>query len=363
MFSINHISLIQFRNYDQKNFDLNHRIIAICGLNGSGKTNLLDSIHYLCFTKSYFSKPDSISSTNGKDGFNITGQFQKNIKATEVSVVLRENGKKELLVDKEMITPFSIHIGKFPLVFIAPDDIILITGSSEERRKMIDTILSQTDDEYLSQLIRYNKCLQDRNKYLKSLDNIPADQLLLDSFDEHLFKSGKLILEKRIRFLAVFLSMVSDLYAFISSEFDLPVLLPIFSTQPDTYLEDLRKTRERDLILQRTSIGIHKDDIDVQFMQLPFKQTASQGQKKSLLFAFKLAEFEYLKNHFQFPPILLLDDLFEKLDQERLGKLLQRVGKENQGQVILTDTHENRVKKSLEDISLPFHLINTSENA
>jgi DNA replication and repair protein RecF len=363
LFSINHISLIQFRNYDQKFFDLNHRVIAVCGLNGSGKTNLLDAIHYLCFTKSYFNKPDSHSSTAGLEGFNITGQFQKNDSLTSVSVLYRESGKKELLVDKELVTPFSAHIGKFPLVFIAPDDIILITGSSEERRKMMDTILSQTDDQYLSHLIRYNKCLQDRNKYLKSLENMSADHVLLDSFDENLYSYGKLILEKRIKFLSAFLSMVSDLYAFISSESDLPILQPVFSTMPASYLEDLKRNRQKDLILQRTSVGIHKDDIDLQLMQLPFKQMASQGQKKSLLFAFKLAEFEYMKNHFQFPPILLLDDIFEKLDQERLGKLLQRVGKENTGQVILTDTHESRVRKSLEDISLPFHMINTSENA
>jgi len=363
LFSINHISLLQFRNYDQKTFDLKHRIIAICGLNGSGKTNLLDSIHYLCFTKSYFSKPDSISASTGLEGFNITGEFCKKDEKVQVSVIFRENGKKELLVNKEQITPFSSHIGDLPLVFIAPDDIVLVTGSSEERRKMMDTILSQTDDQYLMQLIRYNKCLQDRNKYLKSLDNVQADQLLLDSFDEQLNRAGTIILKKRMEFLTDFLSMVTDLYLFISSESELPKLNPVFSTHPESYLEDLKRARQKDLILQRTSIGVHKDDIDMQLMDLPFKQLASQGQKKSLLFAFKLAEFEYLKNHFQFPPILLLDDIFEKLDQERLKKLLQRVGIENQGQVILTDTHESRVRKSLEDISLPFHLIITSENA
>lgn len=294
----------------------------------------------------------------GYSGFNVTGEFLKENHSVSVSVILRENNKKELYVEKEMISPFSSHIGKLPVVFIAPDDISLITGNSDERRKMMDTIISQTDQEYLSVLIRYNKSLQERNRYFKSLEGMPADELLIDSFDDQLIRYGTIILEKRKSFLNEFLPLALDLYAYISSSFEKPMLMPSFSTQPEHYALDMKKSRQKDLVLQRTSIGIHKDEIEFLLMDIPFKQMASQGQKKSLLFALKLAEFEYLKRHFGAPPILLLDDIFEKLDQQRLNQLLHWVGIKNEGQVILTDTHAERVEKSLEDISLPFHLIN-----
>lgn len=294
----------------------------------------------------------------GYSGFNLTGEFLKENHSVSVSVILRENNKKELYVEKEMISPFSSHIGKLPVVFIAPDDISLITGNSEERRKMMDTIISQTDQEYLSVLIRYNKSLQERNRYFKSLEGMPADDLLIDSFDDQLIRYGTIILERRKSFLNEFLTLALDLYAYISSSIENPILTPAFSTQPDLYALDMKKSRQKDLVLQRTSVGIHKDEIEFLMMDMPFKQMASQGQKKSLLFALKLAEFEYLKKHFGAPPILLLDDIFEKLDQQRLNQLLHWVGIKNEGQVILTDTHAERVEKSLDDISLPFHLIN-----
>ena len=292
-------------------------------------------------------------------GFNISGQFEIKGSDLPVSVILRENGKKELWVENELITPFSSHIGKFPLVFIAPDDIILITGTSEERRRNIDTILSQTDHDYLIQLIRYNKCLQDRNKYLKNLEGNMADEILLDGFDDQLVKSGIHLLKKRMAFLADFLPLVKELYAYISSEKEEINLSPSYSTLPETYLQDLQRNRSRDIYLQRTSIGVHKDDIEVTMKANPFKQMASQGQKKSLLFALKLAEFEWHKRYFGFPPILLMDDIFEKLDQERLLKLLDWVGIKNDGQVIMTDTHVTRIKACLDEISLPYQLINT----
>jgi DNA replication and repair protein RecF len=359
LFRIKHISLFQFRNYHQSHFDLSERIAAICGPNGSGKTNLLDAIHFLCFTKGYFNKTDVQSVEQGMAGFNISGNFEIKGDEIPVSVILRENNKKELWVDKEPVTPFSSHIGKFPLVFIAPDDIILITGASEERRRNIDTILSQTDHEYLMQLIRYNKSLQDRNKYLKNLDGNAPDEILMDGYDDQLVKSGIFLLKKRMTFLTDFLPLVKELYAYISAEKEEISLSPSYSTLPETYLLDLQRNRSRDIYLQRTSIGIHKDDIEVSMNANPFKQMASQGQKKSLLFAIKLAEFEWLKQYFGFPPILLLDDIFEKLDQERLLKLLDWVGLKNNGQVVMTDTHATRIKECLDEISLPYQLIKT----
>lgn len=358
MFKINHINLTQFRNAHSAAFSFENRITAICGLNGTGKTNLLDAVYYLCFTKSYFNKTDSSAVEKGSNGFGLHGSFSLSSNIIPVSIILRESGKKELLVDQEPITPFSSHIGKFPVVFIAPDDVILITGASEERRKLIDTLLCQLDQDYLLQLIRYNKFLQDRNKYLKNVAGSFVDTILLDSFDEQLVQSGIFLLKKRTAFLEGFIQSVVDSFAFISTEKENPLLLYMPSTSVAEYQSAMQKARQKDILLQRTSVGVHRDDIDIEMNEMPFKQAASQGQKKSMLFALKLASFNALKLHFGYEPILLLDDIFEKLDQDRLSRLLDWVCIQNNGQVILTDTHHERVNDALSDISLPFQLIN-----
>lgn len=291
-------------------------------------------------------------------GFNITGSFIKSGEKIPVSVILRENNRKELWVDQAQVSPFSSHIGKFPVVFIAPDDVILITGASEERRKFIDTILCQLDHEYLVQLIRYNKFLNDRNRYLKNTAGGSVDSLLMDSFDEQLLASGLFLLKKRKLFLDGFTAKIQELFSYISSDKERPFLSYLPSTSQEAYASDLQKSRQKDIMLQRTSVGIHRDDLDIMLHNMPFKQVASQGQKKSLLFAMKLAEFNALKLHFEFEPILLLDDIFEKLDLDRLKKLLEWVSIKNNGQVIITDTHHERVSQALGDISLPFQLIN-----
>jgi DNA replication and repair protein RecF len=358
LFKINHINLTQFRNAHSAAFSFENRITAICGLNGTGKTNLLDAVYYLCFTKSYFNKTDSSAVEKGSNGFGLHGSFSLSTNIIPVSIILRESGKKELLVDQEPITPFSSHIGKFPVVFIAPDDVILITGASEERRKFIDTLLCQLDQDYLLQLIRYNKFLQDRNKYLKNVAGSIVDTILLDSFDEQLVQSGIFLLKKRTAFLEGFIQSVVDSFAFISTAKEKPSLLYMPSTSVAEYQSAMQKARQKDILLQRTSVGVHRDDIDIVMNEMPFKQSASQGQKKSMLFALKLASFNALKLHFGYEPILLLDDIFEKLDQERLSRLLDWVCIQNNGQVILTDTHHERVNDALSDISLPFQLIN-----
>lgn len=358
LFRINDIKLLQFRNYPAADFNFSDRIISICGLNGKGKTNLLDAVYSLCFTKSYFSKVDIFSVSHGYVGFNLTGNFNIHDKIIPVSLTLRETGKKELWVDKEPINPFSMHIGKFPIVFIAPDDIELIAGASEQRRKLIDTILSQMDAEYLKILIRYTKTLQERNRYLKQASSVGRiDEMLLDTFDEQLIQTGSIIIEKRIEFLNEFIPLVLSLYAFISEEKENPNIRFIPSAEIETYKEKMQRARQKDIILQRTSVGIHKDELEFSLHDSALKQIASQGQKKSLLFALKLAEFMTLKTHFGYEPILLLDDIFEKLDQNRINKLLEWVCIKNQGQVILSDTHQDRVFKSFQDISVTFQLI------
>ena len=327
-------------------------------MNGKGKTNLLDAIYQLCFTKSYFGKADSTAVSFGLSGFKIIGKFEKNDEIQEVSLTLRENKKKELLVDGEQISPFSLHIGKMPVVFIAPDDVELISGSSEGRRKMVDTILSQLDRNYLSTLINYSKVLDQRNSYLKRLSSgEPINEILLNTFDEQLVSFGELIIDSRIHFFSTFIPIALSNYASISNDQEKPSLKYVLSVEKVDYLEALRKNRQRDILLQRTTIGVHRDELEISLDGILFKQTASQGQRKSMLFALKLAEFSILKSHFGFEPILLLDDIFEKLDQERLSQLLNWVCVKNNGQVILTDTHSDRVRKLLDEINLTYESI------
>ena len=358
MFKINHISLFQYRNYIDTGFDFNERIISFCGSNGIGKTNLLDAIYTLCFSRSYFSKSDTLSVSDGKVGFALKASFEKNNELLPVSLILRENNRKELLVDNSPVSPFSLHIGNFPIVFIAPDDVELITGTSEQRRSFMDALLSQMDPEYLRNLIRYNKTLQERNKYLKQASlQQQVDHTLLDTFDEQLIVFGIQLIEKRVAFFESTIPDIQDLYAFISGDKEKPILIFSPSVLAENYETQMANARQKDLITQRTSVGIHRDELEISLNGLPFKQIASQGQKKSLLFALKLAEFITLKSHFSFEPILLLDDIFEKLDQQRLSKLLEWVCIKNQGQVFLTDTHKDRIEQSLRDISVPFQLI------
>ncbi|HZE86450.1 MAG TPA: DNA replication and repair protein RecF, partial [Puia sp.] len=311
MLSLKDISLVQFKNYSQDTFRFTDRIVGICGNNGVGKTNLLDAIYYLCFTKSYFSRSDQQNVLKGAAGFRIEGHFEKEGAAAQVVCILRENGKKEFSLDGEPYDKFSRHIGHFPCVIIAPDDVQIITGGSEERRRFLDALLSQLDPTYLQLLIEYNKILQQRNGFLRSLtDRRTHDSSLLDVYDELLTRPGIALFGHRRSFLQKFLPLVNQFYAEIAGDME-PIGLSYESQLLHCSFPDLlHQFHEKDVLLQRTGGGIHKDDIEMSFSAQSFKSIASQGQRKSLLFALKLAEYETLRQDKGFPPILLLDDIF-----------------------------------------------------
>ncbi|MHA4810641.1 DNA replication/repair protein RecF [Flavitalea flava] len=356
------ISLVQFKNYDQASFSFRERIVGICGNNGVGKTNLLDAIYYLCFTKSYFSKSDQQNVCKGTAGFRVEGNFEKQGSQDHITCILRENNKKEFSSNGDPYEKFSLHIGRFPCVIIAPDDVQILTGGSEERRRFLDALLSQLDPGYLQSLIGYNKILQQRNSFLKSLSEKRiggrmGDSSLLDIYDEQLTGPGNYIFGKRRTFLETFLPLVKQCYAQIAGQEE-PVELTYESQLLHGSFKDLlRQTRDKDLLLQRSNGGIHKDDIEIQFSGQAFKSIASQGQRKSLLFALKLAEYETLKQTKGFPPLLLLDDVFEKLDESRMSNLLDKVCIQNEGQIFITDTHPGRIQRELDKLSIPCHII------
>lgn len=354
------ISLLQFKNYPQAGFTFQERIVGICGDNGLGKTNLLDAIHYLCFTKSYFSKTDVQHVLHGAQGFRVAGKFltgMGNDTPTEIICILRETGKKEFLMDGVAYEKFAQHIGKLPGVFIAPDDVQIITGASEERRRFADALLCQLDAQYLQQLMQYNKVLQQRNSYLKSLQGLVADAQLLDVYDKQLLTHGNYVFEQRRNFLQKLVPLVKAFYEQIAGEPEDIQLVYESALLQNSLDALLRQNRQKDIQLQRTTQGIHRDDIDLLLGDQSFKTTASQGQRKSLLFALKLAEFDILKENKGFPPVLLLDDVFEKLDEGRMHNLLNWVCVQNKGQVFITDTHRERLDIALTAIGEPFQII------
>ncbi len=352
------ISAFQFKNYFHQEFHFTERIIGICGRNGVGKTNLLDAIHYLCFTKSYFSRQDQSNILHGHEGFRLEGCFDLNGKDEKAVCILRETGKKEFSVNDVLYTKFSKHIGRYPCVTIAPDDIQLIIGGSEERRKFIDTLLAQLDHDYLQSLINYTKILQQRNSFLRSLnDGFGKDLSVLDILDEQLSKEGKFIFERRRDFLLKFLPIVKQLYNDISQKYENISLLYESEMHHVPIDELLKQNRQKDLVLQRTSGGIHRDDLLFQLGEQAFKTIASQGQRKSLLFALKLAEMEIIKEERRLSPLLLLDDVFEKLDEERISNLLMRVCSDEEMQIFITDTNCNRLQQQLEKLGQAFQSI------
>lgn len=358
MMQLRNIALTYFKNYTSGNFRFEKPVVAICGANGMGKTNLLDAIHFLCLTKSYFSVAESQFVHTGMQGFRIEGAFTKDEQTENVSVVLRENGKKEIQCNEQPYQRFSEHIGKYPCVVIAPDDIELINGTAEVRRKFLDTLLSQLDADYLQQLIIYNKVLQQRNALLRTGDvHQAASNELLDTYDAQLTAAGDILFEKRKAFLPDFFTCAASFYSQISGETEATLFhyeSKLFET-PLSIL--LAQSREKDVFTQRTSQGIHRDDLLFMMNALPFRQNGSQGQKKSLLFALKLAEAEMMHNKKGFAPILLLDDVFEKLDAQRMHQLLAYVCKNRAGQVFITDTHKERIGAHFESLSVPYQLI------
>lgn len=358
MLQINKINLFQFRNYSNASFAFERRIVGICGANGSGKTNLLDAIYYLSFTKSYFSKPDSANVQHGVKGMRLQGNYLLQNQPCNITCIVRENNKKEIALNGDDYKKFSEHLGKLPCVMIAPDDVALITGTSEERRKLLDTLLSQLNASYLQQLIAYNKLLQQRNSLLKQAQETGhLNEDLLSIYSEQLSAIGDWIYVERNLFLETFLPLVAEQYQYIAGGLDDLTIAYQSELQEHSMNYWLDCNRKKDQLLGRTCSGIHRDDIVFGMHRHPFKSEASQGQRKSLLFAIKLSEWQALKQYKGFAPILLLDDVFEKLDANRMHNLLHKVVNEGDGQIFISDTHKERLQIHLTQIGADFELI------
>lgn len=307
---------------------------------------MLDAIYYLCYTKSYFSAYQQTCVQTGTEGFRISGDFNRMGKSETITCKWR-GGKKEIFKNDIEYEKITDHIGAYSAVMIAPDDIELINGPSDQRRKWIDSILGQVDRNYLEKLIHYQRVLMQRNAWLKMQAYKPASDFTeLEYYNASLAAAGTYIYEQRTTFLRHFLPLLEDYYHRLSGGHE-PIQVIYTSDLAQKSLTSwLEQNLQHDLRYQRTLRGIHKDDWDLRLNDLLLRQFGSQGQKKSFLFALKLAQYAYLSKALGHLPILLLDDIFEKLDQSRMESLLRIIQAPGFGQVILTDTHAERIKQA-----------------
>ncbi len=339
------LNLINYKNFKNQTFEFNSKVNCFVGSNGVGKTNILDAIYHLSFGKSYFNPIASQNIKHGEDFFVVDGRYSKDLKEEKIIVSLKKGGKKVIKRNSKSYNRFSDHIGLLPLVIISPIDRDLITEGSDLRRKFIDGVISQNDKIYLDQIIRYNKILFQRNSLLKQFYlSRTFDHDTIEIYDEQLSKIGNLIFNKRKEFLELFTPIFFEKYSIISNNKE-KVNLNYKSQLKNHRLQDLLISNiEKDKVLQYTSAGTHKDDIEFLIGNYPIKKFGSQGQQKSFLIALKLAQYEVLKAKSGNSPILLLDDIFDKLDSKRVKQIIKMVNDSNFGQLFISDTDAKRTE-------------------
>ena len=340
------LSLLNFKNYTEATLTFDAGVNAFTGNNGAGKTNLLDAIHYLSLCKSYFNPIDSQQIKTDTDFFIINGCFDKDNKKETIACAVKRNQKKQFKRNKKDYQRLADHIGLFPLVMISPYDVSIMMEGSEERRKFIDNAISQTDGHYLDELITYNKTLLNRNALLRAIASTGRyDATLLEIYNDQLVYSGNKIFDKRKIFMESFTDIFNRHYQYISDDAEQVALVYDSALLTADFESLLKKSVEKDRILERTTQGVHKDDLHFTVHNMPMKKFGSQGQQKSFLIALKLAQYSFLLAHKKIKPLLLLDDIFDKLDEERTRKLMQMISNHDFGQVFITDTHYERIKE------------------
>ncbi|WP_298781701.1 DNA replication/repair protein RecF [uncultured Polaribacter sp.] len=351
------ISIVNFKNIESQSFDFQEKINCFVGNNGVGKTNVLDAIYYLSFAKSYFNSVAGQNIKHGEAFFMVEGDYILNDRNEKIVCSLKRGQKKVLKRNGKNYEKFSEHFGQFPLVIISPSDRDLVMEGSDVRRKFIDGVISQQNKNYLQNLIAYNKVLTQRNALLKYFAaNRTFDALNLKIYDEQLTDFGTKIYEVRKEFLEVFIPIFNKKYQIISGDNE-RVNLKYKSQLNDFSVTDLlQKSLEKDKVLQYTTSGIHKDDLSFDIEDYPIKKFGSQGQQKSYLIALKLAQFEFIKQQTKVIPILLLDDIFDKLDENRVSHIIDLVNNDEFGQIFITDTHSDRTENILKQGNKPYQI-------
>jgi DNA replication and repair protein RecF len=351
------LNLLNYKNFDDYKVEFDAKINCFVGPNGVGKTNILDAIYHLSFGKSYFNPIASQNIKHNEDFFVVDGVYEKNERFEKVIVSLKKGQKKIIKRNGKAYDRFSDHIGFVPLVIISPADRDLIIEGSEIRRKFIDGVISQSDKSYLEYLLNYSKILSQRNallKYFALNNNFNKDSL--DVYNEQLSNYGNKIYNKRKLFLEAFVPIFKSRYKSISNNNEIVELSYSSQLHDNSLLELFNKNINKDRMLQYTSVGIHKDDLDFSIKGYPVKKFGSQGQQKSFIIALKLAQFDFIKRQSGVTPILLLDDVFDKLDEQRVSQIIKLVDDENFGQLFISDTHIDRTEKAIKSVHQSYQI-------
>ncbi len=345
------VSLLNYKNFESKDLEFDSKINCFVGDNGKGKTNILDAIYHLSFGKSYFNPISSQNIKHGTDFFVVEGLFEKENREEKIVCSLKRNNKKIIKRNGKAYERFADHIGLLPLVIISPADRDLISEGSDVRRKFMDGVISQSNKAYLQSLINYNKVLSQRNALLKYFAaNHTFDKNTLAVYNEQLHTYGSEIFEKRTEFLEKFIPIFKTQYKAITGNTEEVHLNYDSKLHISDMASLLEKAIDRDRALQYTSVGVHKDDLSFTIAEYPIKKFGSQGQQKSFLIALKFAQFQFMQEASQTTPILLLDDIFDKLDEHRVAHIISLVNKDNFGQIFVSDTHADRTENVVKKI-------------
>lgn len=340
------ISILNYKNLEQVELDFSAKLNCFFGQNGMGKTNLLDAVYFLSFCKSAGNPIDSQNIRHEQDFFVIQGFFEASDKTPEeIYCGMKRRSKKQFKRNKKEYSRLSDHIGFIPLVMVSPADSELIAGGSDERRRFMDLVISQYDKEYLDALIRYNKALAQRNTLLKS--DQPVEEELFLVWEEMMAQAGEVVFRKREAFISEFIPIFQSFYSYISQDKEQVGLTYESHARNASLLEVLKESRTRDKIMGYSLRGIHKDELNMLLGDFPIKREGSQGQNKTYLVALKLAQFDFLKRTGNTVPLLLLDDIFDKLDASRVEQIVKLVAGDNFGQIFITDTNREHLDRIL----------------
>jgi DNA replication and repair protein RecF len=356
---LKNLSLLNYKNFTSAEFEFDPKINCLVGNNGKGKTNVLDSIYHLSFGKSYFNPITSQNINHDADFFVIEGNFEKNDREEQILVSAKRGQKKVIKRNNKPYEKFSEHIGFIPTVIISPADRDLIIEGSETRRKFIDGVISQSDSKYLNSLIDYGKILAQRNSLLKYFAaNNSFDGDTLSVYDMQLEQLGNELFKKRKEFLESFIPIFQKRYEIISNGRENVSITYKSQLEEGDFKKQLEENLQKDMALQYTSVGVHKDDLIFEIEGHPIKKFGSQGQQKSFLISLKLAQFDFIKALGKVSPILLMDDIFDKLDEHRVAHIVDLVATDELGQLFISDTHADRTEKVVRETGQTYKMFN-----
>jgi DNA replication and repair protein RecF len=349
--------LTNFKNYELGELEFSPKINCFVGNNGVGKTNILDAIHYLSLTKSFFNSIDSISVRHGEEYFIVQGTFIRDVDEDNIYCAFQKQKQKLLKRNGKEYQKLSDHVGRYPVVMISPADSALVTEGSEDRRKFMNKIVSQYNTGYLDSVLKYSKAVQQRNKLLKDFKTAGRfDNDMLSVWDAQLVKYGEYIFSERSILVNELIPVFQEYYEMITNGKEKVRLHYHSQLAEGNFAGLLLNSLNKDRFLEYTTTGIHKDDLLLEMNGFPVKSLGSQGQQKSYLVALKLAKFDYIKRKAGFSPILLLDDIFDKFDAERVEQIIKLVGNHRFGQIFITDTHQSRLQDILFSHNIDFKL-------